>query len=228
MRKIIDIYEQYKIMPILQMHQLRVAAVAEIICENIVDININKEEIIKSCLLHDMANIVKFILGSIPGSVDDRGLEYWQNVQQEFIEKYGKDEHYATMNIAQELNMNNNIIELINCIGFHTAKENLGTNDFNRKICAYADMRVTPYGVDTLLNRLKNLKERYHGQNKTSNLDLGYEKDSLEEHVEARIIFEESLKEIEKQIFEKCKINSEYINDKVVKNVVESLKSYEI
>jgi len=227
MKKIIDIYEEYKIMPILQLHQLRVAAVACIICEH-ATVSVDKDSIIKACLIHDMANIVKFILGSIPGSVEDKGLEYWQNVQKEYISKYGNDEHTATFTIAQELGMDNNVCELINSIGFHTAKENLESEDFNRKICAYADMRVTPYGVDTLLNRLQNLKERYHGRNKTSNLDLGYEKDSLEENIIARELFENSLKKIEIQIFKNCNLNPEDIMDEVVKSVVEKLKDYKI
>ena len=34
MRKILDIYDEYKIMPNLQEHMLRVAAVASLICDN--------------------------------------------------------------------------------------------------------------------------------------------------------------------------------------------------
>jgi hypothetical protein len=227
MQKITDIYREYKIMPILQQHQLRVTAVASLICENI-SVSVDKESIIKACLLHDMGNIIKFIIGSIPEAVEEEGLEYWHQVQNEFIAKYGKDEHHATLLIAEELGVGKKVYDLINCIGFHTAKENLECEDFNRKICAYADMRVTPSGVDSLENRLSNLKERYHGKNKTSNLDFGYEKDSLEEHVEARELFEDSLKKIEKQIFEKCSLNPEDISDEAVKSVVDYLKSVEI
>ncbi len=227
MQKILDIYEEYKIMPILQIHQLRVTAVATQICENI-NVEVDKESIITACLLHDMGNIIKFIIGSIPQSIEPLGLEYWQNVQHDFINKYGKDEHHATIHIAQELNINEKIVDLINCIGFHTAKDNLESNDFNKKICAYADMRVTPDGINSLENRLSNLKDRYHGENKTSNLDLGYEKDSLELHIESRNLFEVSLREIEQQIFEKCSITPQDINDESVKNLILELQNYEI
>lgn len=227
MQKILDIYEQYKIIPILQTHQLRVTAVAEIICENI-KVEVDKESIITACLLHDMGNIIKFIIGSIPQSVEPLGIEYWQNVQNEFVEKYGKDEHHATIHIAHELNMNEKVIELINCIGFLTAKENSETNDFNKKICAYADMRVTPYGVDSLENRFSNLRERYIGPNKTANLNLLFDKDQIEENNHHRSIFESALSNIEQQIFEKCNIEPFDITNDVVKNKILELQNYEI
>ena len=222
---ITDVYKKYKIMPMLELHQLRVAAVANIICESI-NQEVDKENIIKACLLHDMGNIIKFKLGKIPEAVEPLGIEYWQEVQNSYINKYGKDEHQATLDIINELGQDNLIYDLVNCVGFHTAKENRESNDFNRKICAYADMRVTPYGVTSLQERLDNLKERYHGENKTANLDLGYEKDSLETHIEARELFETSLKEIEKQIFENCVFKPEDINDDSVKQIIDNLKSY--
>jgi 5'-deoxynucleotidase YfbR-like HD superfamily hydrolase len=84
----------------LQDHQLRVAAVASIICDSF-DFLINKEKIIKVCLLHDMGNIIKFQLDYFPELNKPEGLEYWQNVQKEFIAKYGPNEHNATMKIMR-------------------------------------------------------------------------------------------------------------------------------
>ena len=54
-----QIYEKYKIIPFLVMHQLRVAAVAEMICDSL-SMSIDKDNIVRACTLHDMFNIVKF------------------------------------------------------------------------------------------------------------------------------------------------------------------------
>jgi 5'-deoxynucleotidase YfbR-like HD superfamily hydrolase len=49
----------------LQLHQLRVAAVGQIICESIPDFD-ETEEVVTTCLLHDMGNIIKFDLNYFP------------------------------------------------------------------------------------------------------------------------------------------------------------------
>ncbi len=59
MKNIIQIYSQYKIMPTLQQHQLRVAGVAKQICDSISE-PIDKEVVVDVCLVHDMGNIIKF------------------------------------------------------------------------------------------------------------------------------------------------------------------------
>jgi len=48
-------------MPQLDEHQLTVAAVADFICAHF-NGNINRNNIVKACLLHDMGNIIKFDL----------------------------------------------------------------------------------------------------------------------------------------------------------------------
>jgi len=54
-----QIYDHYDIMPSLQLHMLRVTAVAAMIVESF-NQPLDKNNIIKACLLHDMGNIVKF------------------------------------------------------------------------------------------------------------------------------------------------------------------------
>ena len=65
MKNITDIYEKYKIMPLLAMHQIRVAAVAMMICDSL-SVPIDKDSVIKACLLHDIGNIIKFDLNHFP------------------------------------------------------------------------------------------------------------------------------------------------------------------
>ena len=78
-RKISEIYAEYKIMPNLQMHMYRVAAVASLIYDNFNE-PLNKEEIITACLLHDMGNIItnlvnKGLVGT--GSRDNFSDQVW-------------------------------------------------------------------------------------------------------------------------------------------------------
>ena len=115
MKKIIEIYKEYKIMPMLAMHQMRVAAVAMEIADSF-DTGIDKESIVKACLLHDMGNIIKFHLERNPEWNEPLGTEYWQSVKDEYILLYGNHEHHASLKIAKALGMSTYTIELINCI----------------------------------------------------------------------------------------------------------------
>ena len=56
---IIDIYNKYHLPENLQMHMLRVAACSNLIIDNWKGIEIDKDAIIRVCLLHDMGNMVK-------------------------------------------------------------------------------------------------------------------------------------------------------------------------
>jgi len=100
-RKISEIYREYKTMPSLQEHMLRVGAVASLICDNFYE-SLPKEEIITACLLHDMGNIIKSQLGYFKDFPETKNLEYWKKVKDEYIEKYGKDEHVAVIIIAKK------------------------------------------------------------------------------------------------------------------------------
>ena len=64
--KIKDIYSKYNIPPNLQLHMFRVAAFADILCDNHKKVDFDKEIIIKSCLLHDLGNIIKFDFDNFP------------------------------------------------------------------------------------------------------------------------------------------------------------------
>ena len=56
---VIEIYKKYHLPENLQMHMLRVAACSNLIIDNWNGTEINKESIIRVCLLHDMGNMVK-------------------------------------------------------------------------------------------------------------------------------------------------------------------------
>ncbi len=67
---IIEIYNKYYLPENLQMHMLRVAACSNLIIDNWNGSKIDKESIIRVCLLHDMGNMVK-----IPEDINDKSIE---------------------------------------------------------------------------------------------------------------------------------------------------------
>lgn len=213
---IIEIYNQYKIMPQLQEHQLKVAGVASLIINNL-SLIINKREIIIACLLHDMGNIIKFDLSQAKNILNlDLDLNYWQGVKDEYIKQYGSDEHLATIKIGKELNLSGRILDLIYCVGFGQAEDNLKGGDLAKQICAYADMRVMPKGVVNMDARFADLRVRYaHRAGEWGGQDK-------------REVFEKSLKEIEKRIFENCKIKPGDITEGSVLPIMLELKEFNI
>ena len=56
---ILEIYKKYHLPENLQMHMLRVAACSNLIIDNWKGKEIDKQSIIRVCLLHDMGNMVK-------------------------------------------------------------------------------------------------------------------------------------------------------------------------
>lgn len=214
MKNIIEIYKEYKIMPFLMKHQMRVASVAMQICESL-DMKIEEENVVKACLLHDMGNIIKFNLNNFPEQNEPEGIEYWQKVKDEYIEKYGKNEHKATIQIGEELGVSQRILELINCVDSSTIEILAMDDDFNKKICMYADGRVTPHGVVSIEERSREAKERYKDHPNTFD-------------EENRLHFNKNLNLIENQIFSHSNIKPEDINDESVKKYLEKLQDFSI
>ncbi len=91
-----EIYTAYEIMPSLQLHQLRVAAVAKLICQNFRQ-SVNERDVILACLFHDMGNTIKFEPKLMPSVYEPEGVEYWLQIKAEYIKKY---ESSGRMNCA--------------------------------------------------------------------------------------------------------------------------------
>jgi hypothetical protein len=217
MRNILEIYEQYKIMPNLAMHQLRVASVISLIIQNL-NIEVDSDVAVQSGLLHDMGNIIKFDLNYFPEFNKPLGLEYWQNVQKEYFEKYGTDEHEATQKILKELNINSRVIEIDSKMVFGNLCIDKEGNDWELKLLHYADMRVGPHGVLSYEERMEDAVKRYEHK---LNDEMTREKDR-------RDILLACGKEIENQIFANCKIRPQDVNDETIAPVLEELKGYMI
>ena len=209
-RKISDIYTEYKIKRDIREHMLRVAAVASLICDNL-DEKIDKELIISVCLLHDMGNIIKDQLIYYPEFLEPEGLDYWQNIRNEFIKKYGNSEDEATFLIGQEIKLNPDILELLRELVLIKLEDYTGPNTFKLQICKYADVRVSPLMVLSLKDRI----EEWHKRN--SNITQ-----------ENALFTYNFFSGVEKQIFAKCKIKPEDITDEAVAPIIESLKDFVI
>jgi hypothetical protein len=217
---ILEAYEKYKIMPNLAEHQLRVAAAASQILDNLSPSPSPYKErgnVVLACLLHDIGNIIKFDLSKTKNVLNvDLDLDYWQKVKDEFVKKYGADEHVASVAIARELGVSNRVLELVDCVGFSQAEGNLKSGDLGKQICAYADMRVNPGGVVGMEERFTDLRVRY---NHRANEWGGHDK---------REVFEKSLREIEKQIFKNCKILPGDITEEKIRPIMLELKSFKV
>ncbi|MEI8270918.1 MAG: HD domain-containing protein [bacterium] len=217
MKKILEIYDEYKIMPNLQEHMLRVAAVASLICDNFSE-PLPKKDIVTACLFHDMGNIIKvdFFPTVFPEEFyGPLGIEYWQKIKKEYIEKYGNKEHLATELIAEENKLSVQVIDLIKQIGFSNALKNELEKIYKNKICNYSDMRVGPFGVLSLSERILEGNKRYAGK----------------KHAITSSDFEslaDSLRNTEEQIFSKCTIKPEDITDEAIAPIILELKNFVI
>lgn len=198
-----SIYSKYKIMPNLREHQLRVASVAKMICDSI-STPIDSGGVVVSCLFHDMGNIIKFDLNYFPDFLEPEGFEYWQKVKDEFIEKYGNEEHIATEKICREIGLSDTELGYLDAIGFSRIKRILESDSLEKKICLYSDQRVGPYGVISLDERLVDGRKRYEGRK-----DKAIVSEQFEELAQA-------LKELESQIFSFSKIKPESISDEKI------------
>lgn len=213
--KITDIYAKYTIMPSLQLHMFRVAGVAQIICQSIQK-EVDAENIIAACLLHDMGNILKFNLDLFPEFLQPEGKEYWQQIKNDYEKKYGKDEHGATLSIVKELKVSDRIYELVDCFQFSAAEKNENTQDLGIKICSYADMRVEPKSIVSLQMRLTDGRKRFERNNPELFTEDLFGKMS------------ESLFEIEKDIFKKISLKPKDITNETVTPLLENLRNFEL
>lgn len=213
--KIQAIYEKYRIMPSLQLHMLRVTAVAQLIC-NSIQKQVNQQDILSACLLHDMGNILKFNMELFPEFFEPEGKEYWEQVKNEYQNKYGNDEHLATLSIAEELGVSNRVIELIDAFQFSKAKENFESQDFDRMIAAYSDMRVEPKQVVSLEQRLADGKKRFQLNKRIPNDEYFF------------VEMTQYLEKIEEAIFNEIQITPNDITNEKVKIILPPLRNFEI
>lgn len=213
-RTISEIYSEYKIMPNLQEHMFRVAAVASLICDNFTE-PLDKDTLMSACLLHDMGNMVKLDLERFPEFNEPAGIEYWREVKNGYIEKYGSDDHLANIKILQEIGLSE---EMIKIAGGNTPKlvcKFSKENDILLKIEFYGDARVSPHGVLSYEERQAESTKRYE------KVAGGLPPDERKDMVKCG-------KDIEREIFAHCKIKPSDITDESIVSIMEELKNFVI
>lgn len=215
MKTAAQIYEQYDIMPSLRLHQLRVAAVGKLVCDNFKK-PVKTGDVVLACLFHDMGNVIKMDLTSFPEFLEPEGLDYWKNVKAEFVKKYGDNAHKANIAIAREIGLPPAVVVLIDGISFSNIENIVVDASLEQKISEYADDRVGPHGVLSLSERLAEARARYIESGKTYYTVEGFER--LSEFVYM----------LEEQIFAEAKIRPEDINDAAVAPSVEELRNYPV
>ena len=217
MRTAQDIYDAYRIMPNLQLHQLRVAAAGKIIADHFSG-TLDGNAIIIACLFHDMGNIIKFDLDVFPEFREPEGLEYWRRVQREWVAKYGNDEHAASNEIAREIGLPQHVRTLIDETRFSRLEAARDDASFEQKIVKYADLRAGPFGILPMAERLEEGRLRYAGKK-------GYNTPEGSERYRRSA---EAAAEIGKQIFAHCSIKPEDINDASAAPFIEELRNYPV
>lgn len=203
---IIKIYNKYHLPENLQMHMLRVAACSNLIIDNWNGLEIDKESIIRVCLLHDMGNMVK-----IPE--EESKDEEFLKVRKKYFDKYGTNDHEINLEIGKQEGLTEKKITILDGKRSRKNEETLQSNSYERKICAYCDQRVAPNGVVGIKERLEDAKIRY--KNKPLSVWSNEEK--------ANYLIKCSLG-IEKQIMKYCKLKPEDINDSTIETYIEKLK----
>lgn len=192
------------------MHMLRVAACSNLIIDNWNGLEIDKESIIRVCLLHDMGNMVK-----IPE--EESKDEEFLKVRKKYFDKYGINDHEINLEIGKQEGLTEKEITILDGKRSRKNEETLQSNSYERKICAYCDQRVAPNGVVGIKERLEDAKIRY--KDKPLSVWSNEEK--------ANYLIKCSLG-IEKQIMKYCKLKPEDINDSTIETYIEKLKKYEV
>ena len=211
-----EIYEAYNIMPNLQLHQLRVAAVAKLVCDSFKE-PVNSNDVILACLFHDMGNILKFDLSYFPDALQPKGLAYWESVKVEYKKKYGEDQHKATEAIAREIGLSERVIELVGMIRFGALDRMLTERAWEPKIVEYGDCRVAPYGIVGVKERFLDGRKRYlHRFPTVAENDARY--DALTN----------AGYELERQIFSHATLKPEDISDVSGAPITEELWEYPV
>lgn len=207
---IIEIYNKYHLPENLQMHMLRVAACSNLIMDNWNGEKIDKEAIIRVCLLHDMGNMVKIQEDS---SDDDEFIK----IRRKYFEKYGTNDHKINLEIGQVEGLSKKELIILDGKRSRKNEETLKSDSYEIKICAYCDQRVAPDGVVDLKTRLEDAKVRY----KNKPLSVWSNEKKANHLIECAL-------SIERQVMENCNLVPNDINDENIVKYITKLRDYNI
>lgn len=190
---------------------LRVAAIGDQISQNFT-CPINRNLVVKTLLLHDMGNILKFkfTTNTMLADEDKSKVDFYKKVKKEFIKKYGTHTDKATLKILQELNVDPKVIQVCKESHGNQFDNFIKEPKWEEKVCFYSDMRVGPFGVLNLINRFDNLIKRNP------------------KHQKYLKKLSKKSQGLEKILNQKTKIDITQISDSDIKPLIAKLKNFEI
>ncbi len=153
-----DLYHQLHIPPNLQRHMLEVTAVGEYLCEHWTGEALDAQLVRDTLLMHDLGNIVKFkrpFLGEL-----EEEAEHWEKIQNFYVEKFGVKATTVTVAILAKLGAQPEIARIL----LDMSPDETGAIAFEHletRICSFADMSVTPHGIEGFEARMLDLGKRY-------------------------------------------------------------------
>ena len=207
-----SIYERFRIPKHLREHMLRAAAVGRLICEHWKGDGINEDDVVAVLLLHDLGNVVRFDFSNeklVSLYAKESSVDELMEIREEAIRKYGDEDHEASDKMCRELGVSERILFLLNNKSFVQNREICASDDFDLKICAYADQRIGPLGVMGLMERLEEARVRGSKSLLSPDADL---------------LIECALK-IEKQVLDNTDLSAGDINDDSVRGYMENINS---
>lgn len=210
------IYDRFHLPHVLRLHMYRAACVAEIVCDNWKGgAPIEKDDIIAACLLHDIGNAAKFDFGTKRNvrllENEGKSIAYWKRLQRDTIRRYGRSDNAATHSMMTELKVNRRIVFLVDHMAdVLYARKNTDAN-YPLQICEYADDRVSPYGVMSIRQRVRDFIGRYARSDSTANR----ERAAMVASKLGREL------EVEKALFRHVRISPRQINDRTIKPYLE-------
>lgn len=207
---ILDIYHKYHLPENLQMHMLRVAACSNLIIDNWVGKKIDKDAIIRVCLLHDMGNIVK-IPEDFSNDTD------FIAIRKRYFDQYGTNDHEINLEIGKIEGLSDKELVILDGKRSKKNEQTLNSDSYETKICAYCDQRVAPDGVVSLKSRLEDAKERY----KDKPLSVWSNEEKANYLIDCAL-------GIEKQVMDNCTLSPKDINDEAIETYITNLKKYNI
>jgi len=153
-----EVYTRFCLPKTLQEHMIRVAAVTEIMIQHWKWPYIDTKRILLAALLHDLWNIVKMDF-SLHKDWYGHSFSYRQQKKEETIQTYWTACHEATIAMVRELGVGDDVIAIIDHMGVRSFMEEEGP--WETMFVRYADMRVNPWSIVWLDERMHEAHERY-------------------------------------------------------------------
>lgn len=218
MRTAREIYERYQVPPWLQKHQVRVAAVGQMVAARIPAAD--SRLVVSTCLLHDIGAIVKFDFSyqtheALKALHPAEETPHWLQVQADIRSRYGNREREATDAILRELGFED-VRAVFADLGLANVPRTLEHGLIEAQIVEYSDMRAGPFGIVSMRERLADGVERYAEH---------FRKEGKTEESKRYPAFAEAL---EKNLFEGLDLRTEDITEEAVQPQFERLWDYEI